>query len=917
MNNVESVRQSGGVNWSSPLKPQQTPVLRAEGAAKRALFEGTAEECEIPLTRRKVDLSYRALSDVYKYNFNSPGLTDDLDQFYHIREQVYEIEKKLQTTNHPDQDRIRGKVKAILRMPNYEQTIAELGLVLFYLDRDRGDVFPMEESLVLFRASEMTREVESYIASHEESGASPMIPSGKTHYLMRCFAHMVITNDQVFNYGGAMAIVALLTKSECQVVKYLQPEHLHHILAVVSQILRQPQIKAQLLSPIQVHQELQDVIRIDLKLAPNSIIEPVHAMWDCLMALFSDVRQGEAPNCYAVSAFIYATENSTSKVLAAMLDHLEKGYIASHLGATVPIARLVENRLQHSRVLDFKLARSDAMKLAPFEHLSSTLNLDVHDEGVHEGAMPLKDILENLLVENGEGTQLAYASRLYSAYGLNIFVHSELAILEFLYLNSTRKPFDPDVGDVSFKEEAISACMDAFSRCGDAALQELHSGIKRVLMQRIWVENCNEHHVTHSHQGVRVGAMLIAGEYRGDYQALAEAFRHSMRFFHLKERNYVLLHSITDLQNVIVATIKEYQDPRIKDIDAYKKVMIAGVKSHLYKSVIANYCVKHIKPKPVQARHLDEADLLLFSQIGGREYLVLDLAYGIQVSRQNLAGCETPYRFLQRLLEVLKRFQLGNIQDHPRILITTEWAHAWTLTPHCWQLLLSNRLAFKTFINKTLFEPAKRRLSSVIPIDTKTRVIERFTQDRLRRVTIKTALSDVMSYQTFRDTFRDGVERDSISFLEDIIDQEYSKVSLTKQQLSRVLRDLAVRVEDQDFHELYEALPYDPVLPYTLACKLRLLLIEHNGGIVHPYEIEISICKEMQLPLPIEVGDLNYYDYDREDPGHQHAIVDIAWRDTMPHYFQRDASTRYILSNRSYNWFGLQYPRIIEHNQAW
>jgi hypothetical protein len=228
---------------------------------------------------------------------------------------------------------------------------------------------------------------------------------------------------------------------------------------------------------------------------------------------------------------------------------------------------------------------------------------------------------------------------------------------------------------------------------------------------------------------------------------------------------------------------------------------------------------------------------------------------------------------------------------------------------------LGNRLAFKTFINKTLFEPAKKRLRSDIPQATKERVIVAFTKDNFLRAKIRTVLSGRMSYKRFRDTFRDKVDQDKVSHLEGIIDVEFSKITLTKKQLTWILKDLHVEVEN--FHDLFDALPTDPVLPYTLACKLRLLLIDHKVAIIHPYEIEISICKAAGLPLPIEVGDLNYYDYDREDPGHRHVVVDIAWRDRMPHYFQRDSEVKFIQPNRSYTSFKLQHPRIQEQDKPW
>jgi hypothetical protein len=170
----------------------------------------------------------------------------------------------------------------------------------------------------------------------------------------------------------------------------------------------------------------------------------------------------------------------------------------------------------------------------------------------------------------------------------------------------------------------------------------LFDEIRQILMQKLWVENCNVHHIISSHHGLQVGTRRIGEEYRGDYEELGTVFKKSMRLFHLDGSNYLLLHTISDLQDVLIGAIS---DEKIK----------RAVSSREFRMDIAKFCARNINLKAVKEQYLQEADLLLFMQFGGKEHRVLELTYDITVSRQCIAGFQTPYRFLEPYIAI-RRF---------------------------------------------------------------------------------------------------------------------------------------------------------------------------------------------------------------------------------------------------------------------
>ncbi len=885
--------------WSSPLKNSTTKsTFACCSSPVQTLFQDETA-CS---SKESSTLSYEQLSKNYTQDFLNPPFGKSSAQFFAIRDQVLEIEKFLEKHKETiDPKPIRTLIKSLLNLTDFEETMSEMGVILFYLDRDKK--IPDTRNFALFRANEISEKVQAYIKQHASVCDNPLIPSGKTHYLLRAFAHMVLTSDQTYNRGGLMAIRALLKYPQFLLSKYLQPEHRDHILSVSKKILKNPAFNTLFQKQIRVHPDLKNAIRLDLKLPPNYPISSVLAFYDCLMGLFSDIRQNDDPNCYAIGSLIYASENHTYKVLSKSVHWLEQGFIAMGESSSIPLAPLLEKRLVYSRDLKVELNSSDALSLAPLEEITQTLQLTTASSA-SPIPVTIRRTLTTVLEDNNALEKLPYAEKLYYAYKYNSLVHLHLAISELTMMNTLNE------GSLNVKEKFIKMCT-SLAKINNT---EFKTAFETKLMQRLWLENCNEKNIK------TVGSTIIVNQhrvenYQGSQRELIRLFKDSLRIFYLKENTYTLIRSITDLQKIIWEILEETKRTYPQNIRISRNK--TNIASKNYRIGISNFCSDQIrfegarKLKNISGKHLNIADVLILSQTGGIEKTVLKHVYQINVSVENITSCSTPYQFLDRLTKKLAAINSGIISTFPKILLATPGKHVWTLAPHSWEILMDHRKEFYRWINSTVFHPAKKRLASRIPNSVSFRIIDRYTPDTKKRKLLKHFFGRrPFSYAKFINTFLENTDLRSIGRAEKIIEEEFSKVNLTTLKLSIILKKLDITIPSKLFHQLYRSLHSFPTQPHCLANDIRLSLINNAIAVVDPYEIELAICKTFYLPLPFHLGDLNWTDAYREDPIHQHLMIKFSWIEGVPQYYTRSGVKEFKEPQKNYRHFSLQYPVV-------
>jgi hypothetical protein len=909
MTNLTEIRSP--LKWSSPIKVDRNAENRPSlSSAKRRLFFEESEESPL-LT----------LSEIFSFNLDRPAPSDNVRTFFVIREVVEAINDKLSRFIDLDPQPCIERVRILLNHHDHQYKLGELGMVLFYLDRDQP--FPDAESLILYRALEIDKEACSYLTQHASSCDNPLIPSGKTHYIQRAFAHMVLTSDQTYNRGGLEAIRKILSDPHYFISKHLQPEHREHILTIAEQIINNPSFPVLFAKKITVHPDLTNLIRLDLKLAPDHPINSVFVYYDCLMALFADIRQKDTPNCYAIGALIYMTENYTYEFMSKTIEWLQQGYISIGENNTIPLMPVIEKRLKYSKDLNVELKFQQAVKLTTLEHISDTLHLETIDTE-SDRTLSIGTTLSKLLEDNARSEHLPYAEKLYFAYKCNALILLNLAVSELVHMNG------PDLTKSQF-----STCSKPKALFLDACLSGIYRGARKrtyssqfmdplltKLHQRIWLENCNEQEVFHIGTRVVTNCQRVA-RFEGDPETLCGIFKRSLRVFELRNNRYELLPTISDLQTVIIDAARETStELSLKRLQftTTKDLVIQAILSRPFRIAVSNYCSDQIHAKGIRGVDLNRSDLLLLNQIGGFVETTIDQVYNVKVGKQVIANCSTPYQFLENLIEKFPTFDKDIFRTSPKILLFTPGDHIWTLTPYTWKILIENQNGFYQFIQQTVFKPAHNRLQERIPHELMKRVIKRYTSDRVKQQDIKDHFfkQSLITFDRFQSDFFANLNPNNINFARRIIEEEFSSVTLSKNSLSTILRSLNINLNSVGCNALYRTLPSLPTQPFLLARAIRDKLIEEQIAIPHPYDVERAIYEAYRLPMTFLIGDLNWVHDDSESPCHIGLSIGFSYTLNTLVYRVRDKEEETTEPNHRYEHIEIMHPpTIISSSKGW
>ncbi len=840
------------VKWASPVKPKATS--RSQGitshVAKKLLFTESNE------SEPKDDL-------LKTYPLASLGLQQGLDltQQAYLIELVENLEMSVrEEVPQERQSEIRSYINNLLvaAIP-FEEKYQKLGITLFYLDRD--GVLPTRGFLIPFRADEMIGEIQSYLSARSDATSNPLIPSGKTHYLLRSFAHMAMTSRQYFNRAGLFVVKSLLESPSHGIAGYLQPEHREHILIVIRELLLNPTFNTFFRKEVTVHPDLVDVLQIDLKW--SSTILSVHIFYACLIALFSDIRQSDNPNCYAVSALIYVTETETYRAFARLIRWIEEGHYR-FIGSSIPLRPFLEKRIVRSTDLDIQVANPEALALAPLEQIYSILSLS------HSPSSKRKATLKELLPSNTART-------LFQSYKSNLLIQMMLKVLEFTNENLVTE--EEDAGQ-SFKVKLIKSAIGVLEwlSMSKGISSLICEKLESHLMKKFWLEPQREEgEVIASRQAEEEGARLFSA---------------CLRVYYLNGGRYTLLPSLSEFQRVLLEEVNtlcatEQWDPHVSS------TLCEAIQSAAFRTGFAKRLASQIEYSTITGDLLDRADLLIMRQRGGSGALVLKSVFDINLQKESLPESLTPYEFLRNLVEFIStRVATKEFREAPKVLIRNPGKHIWTLSPSCWKLLIDNRISFSFFIQRSLFDPGRRRLDAAVPADAVIRLISSFAgnEEVEKFMMSHFQYRPNLSYAQFRDELLLHTQDKNRRRMEECIRDEFSRVTLDLAPLLLILQEIKLTLPEQTVIRLLEALPIQPCQPYELALLIRKALLDHKLAIIDPYELEIAICKAFDMPIAIQIGDLNWQNMRQEDPSHLRLIVQFNWILEVPSYYIRGES---------------------------
>ncbi len=895
-NNVRYNYSDDAGEWASPLKPVLNKRERHLNNRICAVKKLRLDD-DVP---HKIEITDIFIPNYDQYNFHTLPAEGNSKDGMTIRHQITEIEKMLHFIDNDElANTCRKRIKTILLENfDFEYKISELSMIIFYLDNEQD--IPDNKSLLAFRANALQKEVDSYIESHKIQRLDYRIPDGVTHYLLRAFVHMVLTSAQVYNPGGLVAIARLLTTTHCQIARYLQPEHVDHIVTLVRQILSNCLFENLFQEQHTIHQSLEDIIRLDLKLPKTQKIESIHIMYGCLMALFTDVRQKDEPNCYAISTLIYAIQNNAHTVMSQMLKWLASGHYSIGFLNTIPIRPLVELRLSNSKDFEILVDPIQTQKALTIQHIVKVLNLPQVDSFKNK-----KVLLRELLNGAEKG---GFEEQMFYCYKNSGLVNMQIALIEFIYTNS-------DEVKIPLRKKMIDACIRAiveggFGRSENVILQRLEVKLR----DRLWLESRNEKEVNYNHSILTVGSKEIMklkanGEKRDAFSGL---FRNSLRVFSINSnKEYNQINSILELKKVLVEEINETFDQLCISEEKFKgekKKILKAVDSARFIDYLVKFCAAEIGDEQIKAIDLKVADLFILKQQGGNSHESLKSVYGIDACIHRTHDCENPNQFLKSLLDWFKSKDSTKIYEIPKIAMQSN-GHVWTLTPSLWEPLLQQpKNSFDDFIKHAIYDPAQSKLNKYASSRLIDRVISRYSSDEIdiKNMSFYFFNQRKMSLRNFRDRLIRRVPVDDILKIKDIIEDEYSKISINQCDLDAILKQLNIRVEHNIFQKLLSAVTDRELTPVSLAKELRLKLIKEGIQVVDPFQLELLICKHMQLPLPVNIGDLNWMKHDI----HYHLIIKISFVYEEIRFFERRDTIDVMSKKDAHTHFSIYHPNL-------
>jgi hypothetical protein len=832
---------------------------------------------------RNVGSSYQSMSNFiferlsrqYEHNFSASPDNKQSTSFLQLRDQVLKIEysiayyKVKQAKND-----LREAVKLILKNQrlSHAEKMAELGAFYFFLKRDlKIPHKPDHQTFTEIFAMEIVCQIKDLKTNYKATLGKKRdtIASGSTHHILWSFACMMLTREQKFNVGAAFALQALLTDARHRLALYLQPEHRRHIISVLNLILNKPHFQKLLEKEVSVHHSLKKIVRLDLKIPKDAAIRSADVMRACLIALFFDVRQINMPNCYSVSSLLFVIENYGYQALSQMLLWLSSGFLKIN-DLEIPIASLIEDQYVYPHNLNDSVTVREAFSLPVMEKIATILSCD--KKPLSNETQPLRSTLTELIKQNNKrNNDLDYAEKLFDSFKYNSIASLMLTLFTFQELN---KVYDEDLYRYSLKFKVIETIM---SQCEKFFPQEFCIALRRVLKETLWLEAFSDRHATAQDNG-----KVIYGkpsereeiEFLGDSKALKKLFHRGEIITYCNDGVFFRLKKISDLQSVLSTLTVALAPDFAVDVDQFESF----IRSEDFVENIAQLCAQIIKEPGIQAKDLIAADLLLFREEGGNAKCIINDIFDLPLKLFEIKTRCNPELFLHKLSLYFKQLDPALRDKFPCLLMGSE-SHFFLLdTVRCKSLWVTP-LDWSDFIDERIYFPAEEVMKSPM-------------SDQERKCLLKgCAKKDKGLYQQLEKEVSNHKRRSDIldALLTCAKDEstriKYSKAfdkalyttALSIAQLDSLMKNLKIETDTPTlvdiFYKISKKFYKGAAEPFRLAHIISKTLIDLKLAVLDPYEIEQCLCRQLGLPIPFDVGDMNWADMDREGSPHARLVI--------------------------------------------
>lgn len=757
-------------------------------------------------------------------------------------------------------EKVEEKISSFAHLPFSEQ-MAELGILLRLLDRGGlTDEALLSPSLLMHYSATLCKAIAPLIRCKERMSTHlpEHAPSGKTYILLHAFANLTLTSTQKVNLGGVYALVAMLNIHVPCVARFLRNDHRLHILAVAKNILSHTGLQCLLETQASVHDSLAPLIRLDLKLPPNTSLDSEDIMLAAVQALYTDVRQDAFENCYAVSSVIYATENATYKTLRTLLTYLDQGTYITPYATEIPLFPLVERRLCcHIEMVDTLAPKAGACHPI-FTHIATILDSTLAPE--EDKSCSLYHFFRTYFKDP------EYAIRLYNSYKDNYLIQLLIAVAEFHGVNVT----EPEIAGelIPSKGRLIEYIEGAFplSLANTWVGQRFISTVR----SHLWLQNNDaplvglgrENTVQVYYQGRAEKTLkceAISRRSLGKYIAQG----HDLCYIDIADASYRRIDSLSGLQQALTeiadsAHILTHDEDDVAELKAY-------ISSSDFRNAVILFCEGEEEPL-VSPDELDNLDLFLYTAAGAAPIHVLADLFQLATEEVVLRSSS-----VSSLVENLYTC-LQQMTDFPQRLLVENDGHSYTFNPQYFPIEES----FEVWKERAISRPVGAFLDKKIPLNEQEFFIHCIDDEISNETETFFAAHPRPTYGEFHSHLTHSTSSEKKEWL-DLFDEMAYTIELTEQTLMALMHELPITIAGVDTQQLMQMLTDSRFLSsehlFVVAQELSAYFMDTGLLLSSPFEMAQALCRVFHLPQLVYCGDDNGSDAHREDPFHIHYIA--------------------------------------------
>ncbi|MCC5832239.1 MAG: hypothetical protein JJU12_04260 [Chlamydiales bacterium] len=343
------------------------------------------------------------------------------------------------------------------------------------------------------------------------------------------------------------------------------------------------------MKPFSIKEEIEELIRIDLKLPHEEEIAFLYVRWDLLISLFSLIGQLEEGNCFAVSVASHLLGHHQDFLIDLLIEVLQKGTF-SFEGVEIPLLPLLEGKRSYEKDFRTLLSAESAHRLTGFSLAKEVLSTESGNR------IPSERCSLEIMMDSQFKEKKRYAKEVFLSLKYNLLQQALLGILQFCSINSSK---NNSLG----KTTAISNKTSLLRRLFFQVVGNFNYGPQSQIFQNFltrfctrWVEDLWFIDYKSWNQWFESGRLLFDYHNQGlkvdgnisDYFPLMRVRRLSL----LKEGKLCPIDRISDLVGYFKALVFELTKEEMNLDDL---IMVRGFLSHLLSPLVAQEIAKIVQ----------------------------------------------------------------------------------------------------------------------------------------------------------------------------------------------------------------------------------------------------------------------------------------------------------------------------------